>query len=579
MLRLRTDHEAPPLARSATIGEVDATKRTFTAVISTDSPVMRRDGFGAFGEILSHDATAVDLAALRGAPVLDGHAARSVTSILGRVADARIEGGQVVASIELAPDQDALAARIAGGFVRNVSIGYEVAEWRDGRATDGSRTRTAMRWSPREVSLVPLPADRGTGITMDRGETNRQIRSLARQAGQPAAVADGLIDRGADLDEARADILTRVSTAPAITRVIMDHSADDPQRRAEDMADGLATRAFPGHTPGERGRAYAHMTLRDAARDTLTRAGYATTGLGDGALLQRALASTSDFPFIIGNVMSRGLRRGYASAEPGIRTAARQAPNLPDFRRRHMISFSAFPQPLPVGEGGEYQRGILMDGEESYGAARFGRTFGLTIEALVNDDIGVFGSVPQRMGLAWADFQALQLAALLTAGSGLGPVMNDGQKLFNVAHGNVAGTAGALSAVTLSAARLAMRRQKGLQGETLGIAPRYLVVPPELETTAQQLLSGVQAAKTADVNPFTNLVLLVEPRLVSVTRWYLAADPAVFDGLEWAVVEGLDGPRVETVRDFDTEGVKMRVSGTFGAGFIDFRGWFTNAGT
>lgn len=72
----------------------------------------------------------------------------------------------------------------------------------------------------------------------------------------------------------------------------------------------------------------------------------------------------------------------------------------------------------------------------------------------------------------------------------------------------------------------------------------------------------------------------MEPRLdaVSATRWYLAADPAVIDGLEIAYLTGSNGPLVEPVKDADTDGVTLKVLHDFGVGFVEWRSWHANAG-
>jgi hypothetical protein len=89
----------------------------------------------------------------------------------------------------------------------------------------------------------------------------------------------------------------------------------------------------------------------------------------------------------------------------------------------------------------------------------------------------------------------------------------------------------------------------------------------------------VAPAKAADVNPFAGaLGLVVEPRLSSATRWYVTADPAEIDGLEYAYLSGNEGPQVESRSGWDVDGVEVRVILDFGAGFVDHRGWFMNAG-
>lgn len=76
-----------------------------------------------------------------------------------------------------------------------------------------------------------------------------------------------------------------------------------------------------------------------------------------------------------------------------------------------------------------------------------------------------------------------------------------------------------MSGATPSAARRALRTQKGLADRVIRVRPKVLLVPPAPET---------------DVNPFAGaLWLVVEPRLSRATRWYVTTHPAEIDGLEY----------------------------------------------
>ena len=157
--------------------------------------------------------------------------------------------------------------------------------------------------------------------------------------------------------------------------------------------------------------------------------------------------------------------------------------------------------------------------------------------------------------------------------------MTDTLTLFHATHGNVAGTATALSVTSLSTARTAMRRQIGLKGEILALEPSALLVPPELETTAQQLVAQLLATKTSDVNPFANgLQIIVEPGLTSAIAWYLLADPTRNDGLTFAYLEGQSAPSVETRDGWNTLGMEYRLVWAVGAAFIETASWYRNAG-
>ena len=66
--------------------------------------------------------------------------------MLGTVDEAWREGAQLVARIRLStrPEVAAVVEDVRAGVIRHLSIGYEVAEWRDGTNAQGQRTRTAV---------------------------------------------------------------------------------------------------------------------------------------------------------------------------------------------------------------------------------------------------------------------------------------------------------------------------------------------------------------------------------------------------------------------------------------------------
>lgn len=89
----------------------------------------------------------------------------------------------------------------------------------------------------------------------------------------------------------------------------------------------------------------------------------------------------------------------------------------------------------------------------------------------------------------------------------------------------------------------------------------------------------LQRWHSTDVNPLSGAILLmVEPRLTSATRWYVTADPGEIEGLEFAYLSGNEGPQVESRSGWDVDGVEIWVILNFGAGYIDHRGWFQIAG-
>jgi phage head maturation protease len=106
------------------------------------------------------------------APVLDSHQAGTITSALGRVANAWIEDGRLLGRLVF---NNTDAGREAEGMVRRneivgVSAGYRVEQWEisdeDGNIVDPERASfdddlifTGIRWELHEVSLVSCPLD------------------------------------------------------------------------------------------------------------------------------------------------------------------------------------------------------------------------------------------------------------------------------------------------------------------------------------------------------------------------------------------------------------------------------------
>jgi hypothetical protein len=104
------------------------------------------------------------------------------------------------------------------------------------------------------------------------------------------------------------------------------------------------------------------------------------------------------------------------------------------------------------------------------------------------------------------------------------------------------------------------------------------MVPPELETVGEKLLAEIHPVVIGGVNVWSYLQLITEPRLTNPLQRYLIADPALMDGLEYAYLAGAEGPQVFTDPGFSIDGVRLKVRLDFGAGFIESRGWYSNAG-
>lgn len=564
---------------------LDDTAMSVSAVIATNAPVRRRDRRGDYLEVLS----------IRGLQVEDGtdlplllDHAQAARETIGRVHSIKAAGDKITAQVRFSTAEDVkpIVQRVQDHTLRGLSAGYVVHRWVEtsDRAT-GMRTRTAVEWRMLEVSLTPVPADPNSKIERSESmdiETEEQtpaqvraeIRTICRAAGMTVDQADDMIDRELDVMAARAEAFehmqARQRSTPRI-RVVAQH--DDPAAIVTRAADALAYRMGGTNDVPEASREYASMSLLDLARDSLTRSGVSVRGLSTDEVFQRAAHGTSDFPLVVSNAANKTLLGAYQAAESALKTVARQR-SLPNFKESTSIRLGGMGRLEELSEHGEIVATSRAESGEKLSLATYARRFDLTRKLMIDDDAGAFGDIVAALGQAAAQTEADLLVAQLISN----PAMSDGKAVFHADHGNLS-TGAALDETSLSAARLAMRQRKDLDGKTLiSATPKYLLVGPELETTGEKLLSAIQATKTDDANIFAGkLTLLVEPR-IDDDQWYVFADPARLAGLQYAYLSGAQGPQIQRQEMWDSLGVSFRVFEDFGAGWVDHRAAQKNPG-
>lgn len=388
-------------------------------------------------------------------------------------------------------------------------------------------------------------------------------------------------DKDMTVDAVRAKILDGLAAGSdqlqerSQVRIIRD--GGDTVREA--VVESLLHRYSPGAFKlTDKGRPYAGMRLMEVGRAFLEDTGTKTRGLMPMELagvvlgLQRAggMMGTSDFPYLLANVANKTLRAAYESTPQTFRRFARQSTAM-DFKQISRVQLSGAPSFEKVNEAGEFKRGSMSEGREVYQLATYGKIVAVTRQGLINDDLDAFTRLPALFGAAAADFESDTVIAVITANA----AMADGHPLFDAAHGNV-GTSGDISVTTLSEARALMRKQKGLEGRHINLAPKFLLVPSEQETLAEQYCSqAYQSTKASDINTFANkLEPLVEPRLdaTSDDAFYLLADPARIDTIEYAYLAGSEGVQMASRVGFDVDGVELKASLDFAAKALDHRG-------
>ena len=301
-----------------------------------------------------------------------------------------------------------------------------------------------------------------------------------------------------------------------------------------------------------------------------------TSGLSPSAIISAAL-STSDFPALLGGAMQKSLKLGYSEAPATFIgwTAEREVAN---FRPQSLVSLSEGPDLLLVPELSEFKMGNLGESAESFALATYGRIIAISRQALINDDLSAFSSIPQLQGIAARRLESDSVYAKL---NGNGP-LSDGKALFHVDHGNTAIVGAALSAASLAVARASMRRQRGIGGQFIDPQPRFLIVPVALESLAESLVVQSMPGKALPTENawISGLQVVADPRLdvASETAWYLATAPGVNDSIVRAYLAGEDRPALDERDGFVRDLREFKVRLDLAVGVIDYRGLYRNPG-
>jgi hypothetical protein len=468
------------------------------------------------------------------------------------------------------------------------------AELQAQRDAEAAAQRTAAEAAQRTAQEAAATAAAAAAV-----QRSADITDLCQRHNVPHLAA-GLIRSNATLDAANSSVLAELAVRSAAgggnTNVQVQTMRDQADTRRAGVEEALLNRCDPRQALTDNGRQYRGMSLLEIGRDWLEANGVTTRGLDRMTLAQRmlhfrgnmatreaAFHTTSDFANILANVAYKRLRMGY-DENPGTYTRwARRAPNLADFKPISVVQLGAMPDLLLVNEAGEIKYGTFGDGSEKYNLLTYARIVALSRQAVINDDLRAFDRVVAGFGASAARLENRTVYAQLTGNAN----MADGNALFSGAHGNNGTGAGsALQFSSLVSMRTAMRTQKGLNSEELNLGPAFLIGPAALEQTMYQLTSSQYVpAQQSNVNEFrqggrTSLDPIIEPILdgISSTAWYAAASSSQVDTVEYAYLDGAEGPVIESEVGFEVDGISFKCREDFAAKTIDWRGLYRAVG-
>ena len=262
----------------------------------------------------------------------------------------------------------------------------------------------------------------------------------------------------------------------------------------------------------------------------------------------RASFSTTNLPGILGNVANKLLLDSYKAVPSVARIVAKKL-SANDFKTHTGYRLGGDFTFEKVGAGGELKHAVPAESSYTFQVDTYGKIFSLTRQSLVNDDMSAFEEVPRLIGRGAAVALEHAFWTLVLANTG---------NFFHDDNSNAIGDA--LDIDGLSAAVTKMRQFVDGEGVPVLVSPKYLVVPPELETTGDSLhtstnivVAGDTDVEQPDGNPHKGKYQpLVVPHLsnssytgYSTTAWYLFGIPDDVAAFGIAYLNGMESPVVE----------------------------------
>lgn len=508
---------------------------------------------------------------------------------------------------------------------------------------NNTEVRLAKKWQPFEISIAPIPADFNTRtlsalspevnnnnqLGTQRPEENKMpdkvettgagaqdnvtemaktilddhnkaevhaaviaetarimsIRKITKQLGLSADFGDKHIELMTPLDKFRDLALNKHAEESEKSVALQGNRiqlvSDEVSKRREALSDAVAGLMDSKARKDDPQNPFIGLSIKQIASESV-RLQLGLRGPAPMAkVVELSMQNTADFAYVLENVARKQLLNRYEAIAPTYRIWCRRS-TTPDFKTMSRVRLSEAPSFLVVPEGAQITIGTMSDSREQYALATHGRGVSFTRQMLINDDLGAFNDMIGAFGAQAARLENKTVYAILYANAN----MADGNALFDNSNHHNTGT-GAIGNAAFDAMFGVMGAQLGLDGVTvLNLVPKFLIVPKAKEATAIANLmpTGPNLAASSQNWFAGRLTPVADGELDTngsgTTKWYAAADPDLFPGIEYCHLEGAEGPQfIRKDNESGILGIQFYAFLDFAAKAVDWRSLYYSTGS
>lgn len=378
-----------------------------------------------------------------------------------------------------------------------------------------------------------------------------EVRSSMREAVRTSKLPEKAQDK----------LIKQLESDPALTTVKFTEAIKDEREYLASFTEAGTIRGLGGGdgTTGPKGIAEMLDKLLDPSdREVISikecyqeaTGDKHVTGLFQNMRFREATIESDSFPIMLGNALNRRIVEMYkVEGRYGLwRELVSDIIPANDFRERKTIMYGGFGDLPVVAEDAAYvDLAKPTEKAEAYTPGKRGGLVPISRETIKNDDVGFIMKIPRNVTTAaLRTLNKFVLDMIRT-----NPTMSDTKALFHADHGNLLTTA--LTKPNYLIARLAMMKQADHDtGEAMGLAPKFLLIPADLEEAAFEMFRR-------DTNMDADFAHSTAPQIRPVSYWTdandwaMVCDPAEHPTIEIGFIDNRQEPEL-FIQDMATSG-------------------------